>query len=209
MDVLHRTDVADTLAAYGFQPNPRQCEAIGRYVSILMRWNAWISLTRVTKPAEILRFHFGESIFAVNIVPIRRGRLADVGSGAGFPGLAIKIAVPELYLTLIESNSKKATFLAEVVRDLALPCVTILRQRMEEADAPEGTFDFIAARALGSYPSLLKWAGRHLGRSGRVVLWLGEDEVGALTKNEAWNWREPVLIPGAKRRFLLIGSTVA
>jgi len=207
MNILHSTEIAEALAPYGFCPDAKQCEAIGRYISILLRWNKRLSLTSITEPAEILRFHFGESVFAVNKVPIRHGRLADVGSGAGFPGLAIKIAVPELHLTLIESNSKKATFLAEVVRDLALPGVTILRQRMDEAGAGEVPFDLVAARALGNYPSLLKWAGRRLAPSGRVILWLGEDEIESLIKMKVWNWREPVLIPGSRRRFLLVGSS--
>ena len=206
MNILHVSHIAEFIGTYGFNPNVSQCEAIRRYISLLLRWNQRISLTRVTDSDEILRFHFGESLFAVNRVPIRVGRLADVGSGAGFPGLALKIAVPELDVVLIESNAKKAAFLAEVSRELALKCREIIKGRMEDEEPGDGPYDFITARALGNYPALLKWSCRLLGHAGSLVLWLGEAETLELAKNNAWIWRDPIQIPGSKRRFLLVGT---
>ena len=83
-----------------------QAEKVAQYMQLLLEWNQSFSLTSVTNPSEILSRHFGESMFATSIVPIRQGRLADVGSGAGFPGLAIKIMRPELDVVLIEPNKK-------------------------------------------------------------------------------------------------------
>src|SRR5207244_13631657 len=104
-----------------------QIEGIRKYMDLLLLWNHKVSLTSIVDPGEILARHFGESMFAAAKFSILKGRLADVGSGAGFPGLALKIIRPELHVTLIEANAKKSAFLAEVVRDLGLIGVDVLR----------------------------------------------------------------------------------
>src|SRR5881275_2887369 len=91
---------------------------IQQYIRILLVWNEKVNLTAIRDPLEILYRHFCESMFAAVAVPLVAGRLADVGSGGGFPGLPLRIFRPELQVLLIESNIKKATFLAEVVREL-------------------------------------------------------------------------------------------
>ena len=88
------------------------------------------SLTTVTDPLEIIRFHFGESLFAAKSLPITKGRLADVGSGAGFPGLPIRMISPNVDLLLIEPNLKKVAFLAEVIRSLDLNRTEVFRGRI-------------------------------------------------------------------------------
>src|SRR5579862_4995269 len=112
--------IEKTLAEYGVSVTSAIRSSVRAYISLLLRWNERISLTTITDPVEILRFHFGESMFAASAVPIRNGRLADVGSGGGFPGLPLKIMVPSLDLVLIESNAKKASFLSECIRELNL-----------------------------------------------------------------------------------------
>jgi 16S rRNA (guanine527-N7)-methyltransferase len=197
------------LLPYGYRPDPRFCERLRAYVSLLLRWNSKISLTTVTDPAEIVKFHFGESLFAVPAVQIKRSRLADVGSGAGFPGLPIAMAVPSLELTLIESNAKKCAFLSEVVRSLELDGVTVFHGRMEDLQPDSGKFDFVTARALGQHEELLSWAAGHLAPSGRLVLWLGEEDADNISRSPGWKWGDRVLIPGSKRRYLLVGSPKA
>jgi 16S rRNA (guanine527-N7)-methyltransferase len=194
------------LEPYGITASPDLCASVRRYIALLSQWNSRISLTTVTEPAEILKFHFGESLFAASAVPIRNGRLADVGSGGGFPGLALRLALPDLHVTLIESNAKKATFLSEVARQLKLDRVVVARSRMEDFAAGEEPFDFITARALGRHRELLAWAKRNLAPEGRVILWLGEADSADLSRESGWNWRDPIHIPGSERRFLLIGS---
>lgn len=185
-------------------------EGIQSYMSLLLQWNRSISLTTITDPEEIVRFHFGESLFAASCVPIRDGRLADVGAGAGFPGLPLKMLIPSLDLLLIESNAKKAAFLAEVARRLGLDRVRVFRSRMEEFGAKLGAesptiFDFITARAFGQFDRLLAWSSAHLSASGRLVLWLGRDDLDSISRGDRWTWAEPVQIPGSKRRFILSG----
>jgi 16S rRNA G527 N7-methylase RsmG len=107
---------------------------------------------------------------------------------------------------LIESNVKKATFLSEIARDLKLDHVTVARTRMEDFSPAEPGFDFVTARALGQHDELLAWASKNLSVNGMVILWLGEDDCTAISRKSEWSWRDPIHIPGSKRRFLLIGS---
>lgn len=198
--------IHDELSPYGFRPDEEQCRAINSYISLLLRWNLRISLTTVTDPIEILRFHFGESLYASVCVPILNGRLADVGSGAGFPGLPLRLSLSDLTLTLIESNMKKAAFLREVIRQLGLTRSEVIRERMEKVPETRHPFDFITARALGNRVGLLEWSRSRLATSGKVVLWLGEDDVTSASADMSWKWEAPNHIPGSKRRFILSGS---
>lgn len=206
MTLLSDDQISRKLKPYGVPCTPALCEQIRAYVSILLQWNRKISLTTVTDPAEIVEFHFGESMFAVSSVPILSGRLADMGSGPGFPGLPIRLAASELDLTLIESNTKKATFLAEVVRTIKLDHVTVFRGRMEDLGTDIALFDFVTARAFGQHDELLRWAHAHLKASGKVVLWLGEDDAASLSQRQLWSWEPPMHIPGSERRCILVGS---
>ena len=185
MRILSNERISEILQQYSVSADAKSSlvDGIQLYISLLLQWNRSISLTTVMDPEEIVRFHFGESFFAASAVPITSGRLADVGSGAGFPGLPLKILVPAIELTLIESNAKKATFLEEVRRRLELGRIHIFRGRMEEFGGdgdskPVEPFDFVTTRAFGQFEELLAWSGAHLANSGKIVLWLGEEDVG-------------------------------
>ena len=190
---------------YGTKATVAQCEQIRTYIAVLLKWNTVISLTSVTKEAEILRYHFGESVFAASVVPNLNGRLADVGAGAGFPGLPLRIVCEDLELLLIESNAKKCAFLNEVVRQLDLTGVQVVHSRYEDA-AHLGRVDVVASRALGSYRELLTWTSSVLAPGGSLVLWLGEDDATAVASRGQFLWQPKILIPGSKRRYLLLGT---
>src|SRR5881409_2829556 len=115
VDVIRRALAEFQLPAYD-----DQVLQIQQYIKILLAWNEKINLTAIRDPLEILYRHFCESMYAAMAVPVENGRLADVGSGGGFPGLPLKIIRSGLRVFLVESNLKKATFLAEVIRDLGL-----------------------------------------------------------------------------------------
>ena len=198
--------VRSVLAPFGFQPSASMAGAIRRYVQLLQRWNKRISLTSLEDTREILERHFGESFFAVHAVPILHGRLADVGSGGGFPGIPIKMAAPEVDLVLIESNTRKAAFLSEVIRSLELTGVSVINKRMEEIDSLRASLDFAVARALGNIPSLLNWSCSSLKPNGRVVLWLGGKDTREVLSLAGWIWRSPIVIPRSENRVLLIGE---
>jgi 16S rRNA (guanine527-N7)-methyltransferase len=168
------------LAPFAVGVTTEQISMIREYVALLLKWNRTLSLTTIVDPVEIIARHFGESMFGANVLPVENGRLADVGSGAGFPGLALKILAPALDVTLVESNRKKCVFLAEVVRGLGLKDVDILPLRFEDifSDSIQSAkFDSITARALGDHHEFLKNAKNKLTPRGHVMMWLGGDDV--------------------------------
>jgi 16S rRNA (guanine527-N7)-methyltransferase len=201
------SNIESCLRPYGVVLKSGVADRIAAYISLLLKWNRTISLTTVTDPSEILRFHFGESVFAASAVKFDESRLADVGSGAGFPGLPLAMVVPSLRVTLIESNTKKCAFLSEIVRELQLPNVAVFRGRMEDFPPESDPLNFVTARALGRHRDLLSWAKDHLAANGEVILWLGETDSSDMARDPSWHWESPKLIPGSERRYLLVGST--
>jgi 16S rRNA (guanine527-N7)-methyltransferase len=181
-------------------------QQIQQYISILLQWNDKMNLTAIRDPREILYRHFCESMFAAVAVPVENGRLADVGSGGGFPGLPLKILRPDLHLFLIESNIKKATFLAEVSRDLELTDVRVLVNRFEEVAEDVAPLDYACSRALGEFAPFLQWAGSEVIAAETVILWIGGRDLEEVRKIEGWNWRDPIPVPQSLRRLLLVGT---
>ncbi len=185
------------------------CDQIRAYIALLLRWNQKISLTTVTHPLQMLRFHFGESLFAIEQVAIRHGRLADVGSGAGFPAIPIRMALEGLHVMLIESNRKKCTFLSEAIRELGLTDVDVHAGRMEDMKGQQSELDYVTARAVAIDDAVLRWASRILKPKGTVALWLGQDDSEQVSLSATFAWRHPIKIPYSERRVLLVGASPA
>jgi 16S rRNA (guanine527-N7)-methyltransferase len=204
---MTNSDIRRVIRTYGFDPSETVCGQIREYISILLRWNQRISLTTIVDPWEVLRFHFGESIFGLTSGGFLGCRLADVGSGAGFPGIPLHLARPDLKPTLIEPTLKKCVFLEEVKRDLGLEEVHVFRGRMEDFYCQD-SFDLITSRALGRTEELLAFARRSLEPSGKIFLWIGEHDASSLLESTSdhWNWSNPIRIPNSERRFILTGS---
>jgi 16S rRNA (guanine527-N7)-methyltransferase len=195
-----------SLGRFQVQVNDRQVTLIQQYMAILAHWNEKLNLTAIRDPLEILHRHFCESMFAVSAVSVNSGRLADIGTGAGFPGIPMKILRPELELFLVESSIKKGTFLAEVLRDLDLPNAKVLISRYEELGEELAPLDYVCARAVGDYGPFLKWAGsEHLSAS-RLVLWVGGRDLDEIQKSTEWDWQQPVSVPESLQRYLLVGT---
>ena len=183
-----------------------QVTYIQRYTTILQHWNEKLNLTAIKDPLEILHRHFCESMYAAVAVPINSGRLADIGSGPGFPGLPLKILRPELQLVLVESNIKKGTFLAEVIRELGLLNARVLISRYEELGEELAPLDFVCSRAVGEFGPFLDWAASDHVSAGRVILWIGGRDLDEARKSAQWDWQEPIPVPQSLRRYLLVGS---
>jgi 16S rRNA (guanine527-N7)-methyltransferase len=194
------------LAEFNLPAYDDQVLQIQRYIEILLVWNEKINLTAIRDPLEILYRHFCESMYASVAVPVENGRLADVGSGGGFPGLPLKISRPNLRVFLVESNLKKATFLAEVIRDIGLNDIQVLVRRYEELHEEMAPLDYICSRALGEYPGFLEWAGSKQTGAKQVILWIGARDLPEIQKTPTWDWQEPIAVPLSLRRFLLVGS---
>jgi 16S rRNA (guanine527-N7)-methyltransferase len=197
--------IVSTLSPFQIRVSAGQILKIQEYIQLLLKWNQSVSLTSVVDPVEILARHFGESMFICDLLPLEKCRLADIGSGAGFPGLALKIACPELRLTLIESNKKKCAFLSEVVRALDLENVEVMPIRFEEARVGPDFAEVVTARAVGGFSDILRWAKAALARRGHVILWLGGEDSTKVSSTPAWIWKPAVKIPESQRRFVLIG----
>jgi 16S rRNA (guanine527-N7)-methyltransferase len=203
---------------------------ISTYIDLLLRWNAHINLTAIHQPEEIVTRHFGESLFAArHLVPVSTRplqvsthlgadacvgpagqiaapplRLIDVGSGAGFPGLPIKIWKPSIDLTLIESNQRRATFLREVARKLTLTNVKVCQERAEDYAKPRA--DVVTLRAVERFSRALPIAARLVAPGGRLALLIGEAQL-PITRDltPEFIWSPPVLIPASSSRVLVTG----
>jgi 16S rRNA (guanine527-N7)-methyltransferase len=166
-----------------------------------------MNLTAVRDPEEIVARHFGESFFAARHLfsgPAIEEEVADLGSGAGFPGLPLKIWKDSIRLTLIEANQRKAAFLREAARELKLDHVAIENQRAENVSA---TYDLVTLRAVESFQEILPVAQKLVRKDGRLALLIGQGQVdiaSASLPDLAWN--EPIAIPGSTNRCLLIAQ---
>ncbi len=203
---LSEETIRRALGEFKLQPSSEQVLKIQQYIRILLVWNEKLNLTAIRDPLEILYRHFCESMYAAVAVPVENGRLADVGSGGGFPGLPLKISRPSLQVFLIEANLKKATFLAEVTRELELADVRVLVGRYEELGEELAPLNFVCSRALGEFASFLGWAGSEHVAAKEIVLWIGARDLEEIQKTPGWDWREPIPIPHSLRRMLLVGS---
>lgn len=183
---------------------------ISTYIDLLLRWNARVNLTAIRNEEEIVTRHFGESLFAARcLFPTRipqdaSVRLADVGSGAGFPGIPIKLWAPDIGLTLIESNHKKAAFLGEIVRTLELTCANVKNVRAEDVSE---TFDVVTIRAVERFAAILPIVARLLSPSARLALLISGAQVKqAQEVLPELRWGNPIAIPQSDARVLLIGE---
>jgi 16S rRNA (guanine527-N7)-methyltransferase len=191
---------------FNFTLDDKQIQQIQQYTRILLAWNDKVNLTAIRDPLEILYRHFCESMFGATVLPVEKCRLADVGSGPGFPGLPLKIIRPELEVFLIECNVKKATFIAEVIRELGLTDAKVLVNRFEELGEEVAPLDFVCSRALGEFPRLLAWAGSPQVLAQNVLLWLGGRDLTEVRAIPGWTWEPPVPMPHSLQRVLLRGA---
>jgi 16S rRNA (guanine527-N7)-methyltransferase len=187
---------------------------ISTYIDLLLRWNARINLTAIRHPEEIVTRHFGESLFAArHLFPTRtargqppsaRVRLIDIGSGAGFPGLPIKIWAPDLEVTLIESHQKKATFLREAARKLTLMNINVFPGRAE--DYPNPLAGVVTLRAVQRFETTLPTAARLVAPRGRLALLISEAQLTrAQDLTPDFTWEPPVPVPHSSNRILALG----
>jgi 16S rRNA (guanine527-N7)-methyltransferase len=198
--------IQHALGDFQLTVNDKQVLQIQQYINILLLWNEKINLTAIRDPMDILYRHFCESMYAATAVPVENGRLADVGSGGGFPGLPLKILSPNLRVFLVESNLKKATFLAEVVRELELTDTQVLVRRYEELGEEIAPLDYVCSRALGEFPSFLDWAHSEQIAAKQVILWIGARDLPDIQKVRTWDWHEPIQVPHSLRRLILVGN---
>ncbi len=154
-------ELAEKAKALGIALDARQVEQFQTYYALLRQWNQHTNLTAVDDYWGVLTKHFLDSLSCALVLDLTPGKihLIDVGSGAGFPGLPLKIAFPEVRLTLLEATGKKTAFLHVVVENLQLSDVTVVTARAEEAGhdpAHREMYEVAVARALATMPVLVE-----------------------------------------------------
>jgi 16S rRNA (guanine527-N7)-methyltransferase len=205
--------ISRLLSSIGLALNEGQVRQISTYIDVLTRWNAHINLTAVREPEEIVTRHFGESLFLakqlyptphVNAATSTGAHAVDVGSGAGFPGLPLKIWDPSLTVTLIESNHKKATFLREVIRALTLTNIDVFVGRAESYS--KASADIVTLRAVERFEHILPTASALVAAKGRVALLISTAQVEQARRlAPEFSWDQPISTPGSTSRCMLIG----
>jgi 16S rRNA (guanine527-N7)-methyltransferase len=170
-----------------------QVEALETHYQLLLRWNRTLNLTAIKRMEEAVERHYCESLFLGTHLPQGRLRIADIGSGAGFPGFPVAVLRPDCSVALIESHQRKAVFLREASR--SLPNVRVLAVRAEDV---KEQFDWAVSRAV-SYQNLA------------LFLKNVAPSVDLLTGGEAppdgigFVWQPPIPVPWSRQRFLRIG----
>jgi 16S rRNA (guanine527-N7)-methyltransferase len=174
MPVLSEVQIEEALRPFLSPVSPGLVQQLSLYLDLLVRWNERTNLTAVRSPEEMVRRHFGESLFAgQHLGESMPETLLDIGSGAGFPGVPIGLLHPSIKVTLAESQNKKATFLREVVRTLGLKNVEVWSGRAEALPAGR-TFHTATLRAVDNMAAALEAA---VPRAERQILLLATERV--------------------------------
>ena len=157
-----------------FDLSNEQVEKFHKYRDLLLEWNEKFNLTAITDKEEIDEKHFIDSLLPLKYVEVKRGRLLDIGSGAGFPGIPLAIVCPKVKVTLLESNGKKVRFLNEVVNQLGLENVNVINGRAENLKEKE-SFNYVTARAVKQLNILLELSVPFLKVRGELFAYKGPD----------------------------------
>ena len=194
----------------------RQFQQLAMHFALLLRWNEKINLTAIRKPEAIATRHFEESLFLTTLIKPPDGLLVDVGSGAGFPGLPLKIAWPAVETVLLEPNNKKASFLKEAIRQCGLERIEVRTERLEDTVRGNlaGRAALVTLRALAPTGGLLAALEALLAPAGQLALFLGSSEASVVAAGWAapvpsappFVWQAPSPLPRSERRVILIGQ---
>ncbi len=158
--------------ALNILPPNKFTDAFLTYLSELKKWNKAINLTGLTKDEEIIVKHFLDSLLYLYVIPESELSIADVGSGAGFPGIPIKIVRPDIKMYLIEASSKKAAFLRHIVKKIDIQNIDIIEKRVEEikVNLEFPAVDIAVTRALFTVKEFIKKASHILKKDGKLIL---------------------------------------
>ena len=161
------------LSELGLIPAEEQINAFMIYLSELKKWNKAYNLTGIKKDEDIVIKHFLDSLLYLKAMPTGELRVADVGSGAGFPGIPIKIIRPEIHMYLIEPTGKKRLFLSNIIRQLDLKKIEVIEKRIEEVNVNQELalpVDIAVTRALFDIKEFIKRSSHIVKKGGIIIL---------------------------------------
>jgi len=194
--VLSESRLRELLEPFSLGLAASQSRQLINYLELLSRWNQRINLTAIRSAEECVTRHFGESLFIRRWMTLE-GSLLDAGSGAGFPGLALKIVFPDLSVTLLEPVAKKRAFLKEAARECNFKLVDVRGERLKDfvRIKPSATFDSLTSRGVGHLDRLLPDFKKCLREGGRLILWLTSRQAEPLKNSAELKWASPISIP--------------
>jgi 16S rRNA (guanine527-N7)-methyltransferase len=180
-------------------PSPDEAVVLERHLDLLVRWNLKLNLTSVRDRAGIVARHYAESLFLASQLPEVLKSLADVGSGAGFPGLPIAVIRPDCQVTLIDSHQRKAVFLREAARGMSN-----VRVSSERAETVDERYSLLVSRAVD--PEFIISLVPNLAAG--LALLISREAAEKLMKHRHLIWQEPIPLPWRRSGVVLLGRHV-
>lgn len=173
----------DAIKQLGLTPTTQQLQQLEKFYQLLIDWNKKINLTRITDKEDVYLKHFYDSLTIIKEIDLSKvNTLCDVGTGAGFPGIVLKIFYPNLKITLIDSLLKRVNYLNEIIKELELKDIKAIHTRGEDYHE---TFDIVTARAVANIEKLLKYTMHLVNKNGKLIAMKGniEEELTKDVKN--------------------------
>lgn len=200
---LSGPEVAAILSETGSPVESGLAESLATYLSLLLKWNARTNLTAIREPREIVLRHFADSLYAARQLAPSTRTLLDFGSGGGFPGIPIALSRPEIHVTLAESQNRKAAFLREAARTLALNA-EVWAQRVESMP-PAQRFDVVTLRAVDQMVSACRTAALRVAPGGSLLLFTTLRLAGSIRAAiPGVSWQPPIPLPHSDQGLLLL-----
>ncbi len=200
----------DGLIALCLPTSDEQIHAFSIYLSELKKWNKAYNLTGLKKDEDIIIKHFLDSLLYLKAIPDGRIKVADIGTGAGFPGIPIKIIRPEISMYLIEPSEKKSAFLRHIIRLLQLRNIDVIEKRIEEVKVNQeltSPVDVAVTRALFDIKEFIKKASHIVGKDGLLILNKGPKVKEELTVIEGMTYEILVIalpLSNIKRNIVVV-----
>ena len=161
----------DSIKELGIEPTDKQLYQLSKFYELLIEWNQKINLTRITDKKEVYLKHFYDSLTISKELDLNKiNTLCDVGTGAGFPGIVLKIFYPNLKITLIDSLLKRVKYLNEIIKELNLKEIKDIHTRAEDY---KETFDIVTARAVANIEKLLTYTMHLVKKDGKLIAMKG------------------------------------
>ena len=173
----------DAIKQLGLTPTTQQLQQLEKFYQLLIDWNKKINLTRITDKEDVYLKHFYDSLTIIKEIDLSKvNTLCDVGTGAGFPGVVLKIFYPNLKITLVDSLLKRVNYLNEIIKELELKDIKAIHTRGEDYHE---TFDIVTARAVANIEKLLKYTMHLVNKNGKLIAMKGniEEELTKDVKN--------------------------
>jgi 16S rRNA (guanine527-N7)-methyltransferase len=205
---LSQAEITEVLSNCGLECDLALAERVQIYLRFLFKWNEKINLTAILNPLDVVKVLMAESFWAAVLVGEPKGPILDIGSGAGFPGLAMAVYRPELELVLLEPRKKRAAFLAALRREMGLPGIAVWNRRVEDCIPSHFSVlpTVLTMRAIGRITKVVSAGVRFLQVDGRVLLFSSmQSAKSTMDALKQVHWQSVRPIPWNNEHLILLG----